>query len=85
MALEPMQWNWTSSRVDVGYMELFRVASVTSGFIQTCEGVLWDALEFHKGSQSSFPVWCGTRNCSAWNAGDSGLISQRGGSLMVFL
>ena len=31
MALEPMQLNRASSRVDLGYTELFRVAVVTSG------------------------------------------------------
>ena len=30
-------------------------------------------------------VSCGTRNCSAHNAGESGLILQQGGSLTVFL
>ena len=33
MALEPMQGNRASSRIDLGYMELVRVASVTSGFL----------------------------------------------------
>ena len=31
MALEPMQGNWASSQVDLGYTELFLVATVTSG------------------------------------------------------
>ena len=31
MPLEPMQGNRASSRVDLGYTELFRVAAVTSG------------------------------------------------------
>ena len=31
MALEPMKRNWASSRLDLGYTELFRVAMVTSG------------------------------------------------------
>ena len=31
MALEPMQGNRASSRVDLGYTELFPVAWVTSG------------------------------------------------------
>ena len=33
MALVPMQGNQASSRVDLGYTELFRVAAVTSGFL----------------------------------------------------
>ena len=31
MALEPMQGNWASSQVDLGYTELFLVATDTSG------------------------------------------------------
>ena len=31
MAVEPMQGNWASSRVVLGYMELFHVAAGTSG------------------------------------------------------
>ena len=30
MALEPRQGIWASSRLDLGYKELFRVAAVTS-------------------------------------------------------
>ena len=33
MALEPMQGDWSSSRVDLRYTELFPVASVTSGYL----------------------------------------------------
>ena len=33
MALEPVQGNRASSRVGLGYTELFRVAGVTSGFL----------------------------------------------------
>ena len=54
MALEPMQWNRASSRVDLGYTELFRVAVVTSGSLWTCDSVLGDSLEFHQGSQGCF-------------------------------
>ena len=32
-SLEPMQGNRASSRVDLGYKELFNVAEVTSGFL----------------------------------------------------
>ena len=30
IALDPMQGNWTSSRVDFGYTELFHIPVVTS-------------------------------------------------------
>ena len=51
----------------------------------TCEGVLGDSLDFRQGNQGSLHFLLGTRNCSACNAGESGLISQRWGRLMVFL
>ena len=53
-ALVPMQGNQASSRVDLGYTEPFHVSAVTSGFLQTFDGVLGDSLEFCKGSQGSF-------------------------------
>ena len=42
-------------------------------------------MYFRQANQGSLHVRLGTRNCSARNAGESGLISQRGGSLMFFL
>ena len=33
MALDPMQWSQLSSRVDLGYTELFLVAAMASGFL----------------------------------------------------
>ena len=45
----------------------------------------WDSLQFHQGNRGSLRLRLGTRNSSAWNAGESGLILQRGGSLMSFL
>ena len=42
MAVEPMQGNWASSRVVLGYMELFHVAAGTSGSLYTCDSILWD-------------------------------------------
>ena len=85
MALEPMQGNWASSLVDLGYTEQFRVAAVTSGCHQTSESVLQDFLEFHHASQGSLSVSWGTRKCSARNAGELDLNARRGGSFMVFL
>ena len=44
-----------------------------------------DSLYFRRANQGSLPVCLGTRNCSARNAGESGLIFQRAGRLMAFL
>ena len=56
MALEPVQGNQASSRVDLGYTELFSLSAVTSGALKTCDGVLGDSLECHQGSEGSFGV-----------------------------
>ena len=39
---------WASSRVDLGYTELFSIPEVTSVFISSCDGVLQDSLVFHQ-------------------------------------
>ena len=85
MTMEPMHGKWTSSRVDLGYTELFCVPEVTSVFFSSCDSFLGDSLEFNQANQSSLRVCFGTRNCSALSAGQSGLILQRRGSLMGFL
>ena len=54
--LEPMQGNHASSRVYLGYTELFCFAMVTSGSHLTCDSVLGDSLEFHQASQGSLRV-----------------------------
>ena len=54
MALEPMQWNRASARVDLGNTEIICGAAVTSGSLQTCDSVLGDSVEFHQRSQGSF-------------------------------
>ena len=45
----------------------------------------WGSLEFSQANRGSLCVWLGKRNCSACNAGESVLISWRGGSLMGFV
>ena len=50
MTMVPMQGIRASSRVDLGYTELFLVVAVTSGSLQTCDSVLEDYLEFHQGN-----------------------------------
>ena len=39
-AMEPMKGKWVSSRVDMGYTELFCIPEVTSVFISSCDSVL---------------------------------------------
>ena len=56
IALEPMQGNWASSRVDLGYTELFHIPAVKSVSFNTCEGVPGDTLEFFQANQGSFHV-----------------------------
>ena len=69
----------------MGYPEIFQIPAVTSLFFETCEGFLGDSLYFRQANQVSLHVYLGTINCSSRNAGVSGLIFQRAGSLMVFL
>ena len=44
MAMEPMQVNYASSCVDLGYTNLFCIPEVTSVFFSSCESVLGDSL-----------------------------------------
>ena len=84
IALDPIQGSRASSRVDLGYTEHSH-SLVTSESFKTFVGVLGDSLEFHQANQGCFRVLLGTFDCCACNAGESGLISRRGGSLIVFL
>ena len=38
--MEPMKGKWASSRVDLGYTEVFCIPEVTSVFISSCDSVL---------------------------------------------
>ena len=58
---------------------------MTSGFFSSCDSVVGDALEFNEANRDSLCVCFLKTNCSACNAGESGLISLRGGNLMGFL
>ena len=64
---------------------IFHIPAVTSVFFEACEGFLGDSLYFRQVNQGFLPLSLETRNCSACSAGESGLIFQRAGSLMVFL
>ena len=56
MIMEIRQCRWASSRVDLGYTELFRIPAVTSVFLDTCDSVLGDSLEFHQANQGFLRV-----------------------------
>ena len=52
--MEPMKGKWDSSRVDLGYTELFCITEVTSVFISSCDSVLGDSLVFHQEYRGSY-------------------------------
>ena len=54
-------------------------------FFSSCDSVVGDVLDFNQANRGSLCVLLGKRNCAACNAGESGLIWWRGGSLMGFL
>ena len=56
IAMEPMKGKWASSRVDLGYTELFSIPDVTSVFISSCESVLGDSLVLDKENRGSLHV-----------------------------
>ena len=46
--MEPMKGKWTSSRVDLGYTELFCIPEVTAVFLSSCDsflGALWCSIK----------------------------------------
>ena len=48
IAVEPMKWKRASSRVDVGYTELFCIPEVTAVFLSSYDSFLGDSLVFHQ-------------------------------------
>ena len=54
-------------------------------FISFCDRVPGDSLVFNQENRGSLRVCLGIRECSACNAGESRLNSQRGGCLIRFL
>ena len=85
MVLDPMQGKLASSQFDLWCTELFCVPEVTSVFFSSWDSVVGDSLDFSQANRGSLRVWLGKPNCSACNAGESGLISWQGGNLMGFL
>ena len=84
-AMDSMKGKCASSWVDLGYTNQFCVPEVTSVFFSSCDSVLGDSLGFNQANRGYLSVWLRKCNCSACNAGESGLISQGGESLMGFL
>ena len=85
MVMEPMKGKLASSQFDFGYTEQFCIPRVTSVFISSWDSFVGDSLEFNQANRGSLRVSLGKRNCSGHSAGESGLISQGGESLMGFL
>ena len=85
MVMEPMQGKLASSQFDFVYTEELSIPGVTSVFFSSCDSVVGDSLEFNQANRGSSRVSLGKRNCSGHNTGESGLISQKGESLMGFL
>ena len=54
-------------------------------FFSSCDSVVGDFLEFNQANRGSLYVCLVKRNCSASNAGESGLISWQRGRLMGLL
>ena len=54
-------------------------------FFLSCDSVVGDSLDFKQANRGSLRVLLGKRKCSGHNAGESGLISPGGESLMGFL
>ena len=84
MAMNSMKGKCASSWGDLGYTNLFCIPEVTSVFFSCCDSVLGDSLQFHQRNWVSLRLRLGTRNSSARNPGESGLILRPGGSLMSF-
>ena len=80
-----MEGKLASSQFDFGYNEQFCIPGVTSVFFSSYDSVVGDSLEFNQANPGYVRVGLGKCNCSGHNAGESGLISRRGESLIGFL
>ena len=56
IAMEPMKGKRASSRVYLGYTELFCIPEVKSVFISSCDSALGDSLVFHQENRESLCV-----------------------------
>ena len=48
IAVVPMKGKYSSSRVDLGYTELFCIPDVTAVFFSSCDSFLGDSLVLHQ-------------------------------------
>ena len=46
--IEQMKGKWASSRVDLGYTDLFCIPDVKAVFLSSCDSGLVDSLVFHQ-------------------------------------
>ena len=79
-----MQGNSSSFQVDFGYTELFHIPVLTTVSFKPIEGFLGDLCSSFK-QIKLLTCLIGNKALLCTNAGELGLISQRGGSFMVFL
>ena len=85
ITMEPMKGQWASSRVDLGYTELFCIPEVTSVVLLVLSQWSWGLSGVPSGTLRLLTCFIGTRNFSAPKEWHSGLISLQGGYLMGFL
>ena len=85
MVTEPMEGKLASSQFDLGHTNLFCIPEVTLVFFSSCDMVLGDSLQFHQGNRGSLRFYIGNMELLSMKCRESGLILQRGGSLLSFL
>ena len=56
MAMDSMKWKCASSRVDLGFTNLFCIPEVTSVFFSFCDSVVGDSLLLNQPIQGSLCV-----------------------------
>ena len=54
--MEPKKGKWASSRVDLGYTELFCIPEVIAVFLSSSDSFLGDSLVFNQGHWGSLCV-----------------------------
>ena len=52
--MDTMNGNWASSRVYLGYTELFCIPQVTAMFLSSCDRGLGDSLLFHQALEAPY-------------------------------
>ena len=62
--MEPMKGKWASSRIDLGYTELFCIPEVRAVFLSFCDSGLGNSLVFHQENRGSLYICLGIRDCS---------------------